>query len=121
MFLIKVGKMKTLDGELRFPSLFRLMAGLLTIPASNADSERGFSILRKIHTGQRPGLKLETIAALMSVKLNSEECCCDTHFTPEILSKCKKATVQSTPIACSIFTCTLHCNNTTCSRCGRGM
>ena len=95
VFWMEVGKLKTLDGELRCPSLFRLMAGLLTIPASNADSERGFSMLRKIHTDQRPSLKPETIAALMSVKFNSEDCCYDTPFTPELLCKCKTATVLS--------------------------
>uniref|UniRef100_A0A1X7SHY9 HAT C-terminal dimerisation domain-containing protein n=1 Tax=Amphimedon queenslandica TaxID=400682 RepID=A0A1X7SHY9_AMPQE len=41
----EVGKIKTLDGKPRFLKLFHLMAGLLTIPVSNADSERGFSIL----------------------------------------------------------------------------
>ena len=41
----EVSKMKTLDGKQRFPCLSRLMTGLLTIPVSNADSERGFSIL----------------------------------------------------------------------------
>ena len=85
-FWMEVGKMKTLDGELRFPSLFRLMARLLTIPASNADSERGLSMLSKIHTDQCPSLKPETIAA---------ECCYNTPFTAELLSKCKKATVLS--------------------------
>ena len=42
--------MKTFCGELRFPKLYRLMAGLLSIPCSNADAERGFSILHKIHS-----------------------------------------------------------------------
>ena len=50
VFWIEVGQIMTLEGEPRFPSLARLMAGLLSIPCSNADSERGFSILRKIHT-----------------------------------------------------------------------
>ena len=96
VFWNEVGQIKTLDGELRFPSLFRLMAGLLTIPASNADSERGFSVLRKIHhTDQRPSLKPSTISSLMAIKFNSEECCYDTPFSPELLSKCKKATVLS--------------------------
>ena len=49
----EVGIILTLAGERRFPSLTKLMVGLLSIPASNADSERGFSILRKIHTDQR--------------------------------------------------------------------
>ena len=42
----------------------------LTIPVSNADSERGFSILRKINTDQRPSLSQETLIALMTL-----ECC----------------------------------------------
>ena len=61
----------------------------------HADSERGFSVLRKIHTDQRPSLKPSTISSLMAIKFNSEECCYDTPFSPELLSKCKKATVLS--------------------------
>jgi hypothetical protein len=80
MFWNDVSKIRTLDGEQRFPSLCKLMAGLLSVPVFNADSERGFSILRKIHTDQRPTLKPATIAALMSIKFNSEECCYDTPF-----------------------------------------
>ena len=94
-FWCEVGKIKTLDSELRFPSLARLMAGLLSIPASNADSERGFSILRKIHTDQRPSLKQSTIISLMAIKFNSEECCHDTTFSDDLLTKCKKATLLS--------------------------
>lgn len=93
LFWNEVSKIKTYDGELRFPFLVKLMAGLLTIPSSNADSERGFSILRRIHTDQRPSLKQSTIISLMAIKFNSEECCYDTTFTEELLTKCKKATV----------------------------
>ena len=45
-FRCEVGNIKTIDGKPRFPNLAKLMAGLLSIPASNADSERGLSILR---------------------------------------------------------------------------
>ena len=45
LFWKEVSKMKTFDGEMRFPLLVKLMAGLLTIPCSNADSERGFPVL----------------------------------------------------------------------------
>ena len=41
-FWNEVSKMKTFDGELRFPFLVKPMTGLMTIPSSNADSERGF-------------------------------------------------------------------------------
>lgn len=91
-FWWEVGKLKTIDGELRFPSLYKLMAGLLSIPVSNADSERGFSILRKIHTDQRPSLNQSTIIALMTMKFNCDDCCYNSNFNEEMLSKCKKAT-----------------------------
>lgn len=54
LFWCEVSKMTILVGESRFDLLHRLMAGLLSIPVSNADSERGFSMLRKIH---RPKVK----------------------------------------------------------------
>ena len=43
-FWWKIGQMRCVDGKPRFPLLFKLMSGLLSIPSSNADSERGFSI-----------------------------------------------------------------------------
>ena len=86
VFWCEISKLRTLDGELRFPSLAKLMAGLLTIPASNADSERGFSISRRIYTDQRPTLKQSTICSLMTI--NSEEYCFETTFCSELLTKC---------------------------------
>ena len=94
-FWCNVGKMITLDGQARFPTLCKLVAGLLTIPCSNADSERGFSILRKIHTDQRSNLDQSTIIALMSMKFNCDDCCHDVPLNDELLSKCKSATTQS--------------------------
>ncbi len=43
----EVGQMKLFDGEPRLPLLARLMSGLMSIPASNADSERVFPCLEK--------------------------------------------------------------------------
>ena len=74
LFWWEVGKIKTLLVELRFANLAKLMAGLLAIPSSNADSERGFSILRKIHADQ------STVVALMSLKFNSDDCCHEVQF-----------------------------------------
>ena len=95
-FWIEVGKIKTLDGQLRFPSLYKLMTGLLSIPSSNADVECGFSILRKIHTDQHTSLKQSTIISLMTLKFNiGMECCYDSSFSEDLLQKCKKATSSS--------------------------
>ena len=55
--------------------------------------ERGFSVLRRIHTDQRPSLKQSTIISLMYIKFNSEECCHDTILDENLLTTCKKATV----------------------------
>ncbi len=82
--------MKLFDGELRLPLLLRLMSCLMSIPASNADSERGFSMLRKVHTDQRLSQKQSTIISLMTIKFKSEECCHDSIFSDELLTKCKK-------------------------------
>ena len=93
-FWWKVGKIKTLDGELRFGTLCRLMTGLLNIACSNADAERGFSILRKIHTDQRSTLNQSTIISLMSAKFNSDShtCCYDAKLSDELILTCKKGT-----------------------------
>ena len=63
-FWWKVGQMKTMDDKKRFPLLFKLMSGLLSFPSSDADSERGFSVLKKIHTDQRSNLDHSTIISL---------------------------------------------------------
>ena len=68
------------------------MIGLMSIPASNADAERGFSMLRKIHADQRSNLSQSTIIALMSIKLNCEDCCIDAELPDDLLKDCKKAT-----------------------------
>ena len=94
-FRWEVGKLETADGNQRFPKLYQLMVGLLCIPCSNADSERGFSVLRKIHTNQRSNLEQSTIVALMSLKFNCDTSCFDTKFTEDLLTKCKKATHTS--------------------------
>ena len=68
LFWSEVKKITTFDGQPRFHLLHQLMAGLLSIPVSNADSERGFSMLRKIRTDQRANLDQSTIVALMGMK-----------------------------------------------------
>ena len=77
---MKVSRNGTLNGEMKFPLLVKQMTGLMSIPSSNADSERGFFNLRKIHTDKRPTLKQSTLISSMSIKLNSEECCHDSIF-----------------------------------------
>ena len=111
-----VGRMTTLDGQPRFGSLCKLMFALLCIPCSNADSERGFSMLHKIHTDERASFDQSTIVALMGVKLNSNGCCTDVTIDKELLVKCKKATVTylkktvTTQLTSpTVYYCTVFC------------
>ena len=94
-FWSRVSKIKTLDGRDRFSTLVKLMYGLMSVPCSNADSESGFSFLRKIHTDQRSNLDQSTIIAFVSMKFNYDDCCHDIRLTSDLLTQCKKATYQS--------------------------
>ena len=67
-------EMKTASGTLRFPNLTNLFK-MLTLPHSNADTERVFSIVRRILTEQRSQLEQSTLCALIGCKLNSLHSC----------------------------------------------
>ena len=72
----EVGKMKMLSGTLRFPNLTSLAKCslakcILALLVSNADTERVFSIIRKIVTDYRTEMDQSTLCALVSCKLNS--------------------------------------------------
>ena len=49
VFWKEVGNMMTLDDQSRFCLLFTLMSGLLSIPCSNADSERVCNVKKDSH------------------------------------------------------------------------
>jgi len=73
------------------PLLTKLMRCLMALPHSNASSERMFSMLKKIHTEQRPSLSHAVITSLMSVKVNLDTCCYNTKFDAKALKSIKKA------------------------------
>lgn len=79
------------QAETQFPKLAALMKALLCIPHSNAQSERVFSMLKKIRTDQRSDLCKDSINSLLTVKQNSSTCCHDTELSKELLVKCKRA------------------------------
>lgn len=84
-----VGVMKSLEGTDRFPNLVGLAKCLLSLPHSNADTERVFSIVRKIVTDFRTRL-----CALVACKLNND-CDCfrlDPHKT--LIDQAKGATMK---------------------------
>ena len=61
------------SGTKRFGVLSKLAKTLLVLPNSNADSERAFSIIKKIHTEFRSDLNNDTICGLLSCKFNQNQ------------------------------------------------
>ena len=64
-------------GEAKYVSLATLALELLAISALNADSERVFSLVRRVKTDFRASLVPETLSSLIGCHFNnaSAECC----------------------------------------------
>ena len=77
-----------------YNNLLILVRALLSIPASNADSERCFSMVRKIDSAERSHLERSTVASLLSLKLNVDDDCFD-YKPPEDLLKINKSAVRN--------------------------
>lgn len=69
-----------------YDNLLLLVRALLSIPASNADSERCFSMIRKIDSEERSQLCRQTIASLLALKLNIDEECYNYDPQQELLT-----------------------------------
>ena len=84
--------LKTPLGVVRFLLMATVMAPLLSLPDSNADVERLFSILRKVHTEACHSLNADTITAYLQCKLNINSCCYELNVSDEMLKLTKSAT-----------------------------
>ena len=73
-----MGRLMLPTGKLRFNRLSSLALAALSLPHSNADPERCFSMLRKIQTDQRGNLGLKSINSLLSFEFNMD-CECFTY------------------------------------------
>jgi hypothetical protein len=62
-------------------NLLVLIRAVLAHPASIADSERCFSMVRKIDSEERSHLERSTVASLLTLKVNVDEHCYS--FTPQ--------------------------------------
>ena len=76
-----------------YSHLLTLIRALLSLPASNADSKRFFSMVRKIDSDERSHLEHSTVASLLCLKLNVDEKCYD-YNPPEELLKVNKSAVR---------------------------
>ena len=90
----QVGQMRVLNGALRFPNLTKLAKCVLALPVSNADTERVFSIVKKIVTSYRTDLEQSTLCALLSCKLNCDFNCFELETPTDLLRRAKGATME---------------------------
>ena len=74
-----------------YSTLLVLVRALLSLPASNADSERCFSMVRKIDSEERSHLQRGTVAALLSLKINIDDDCFAYKPSAELLRLNKSA------------------------------
>ena len=83
------------DGLLKFEKIARVACVVLTLPHSNAEEERVFSLVTKNKTKFRPGLKLDgTLSSILTIKLANPEPCYDYEPSQDILESAKKATMK---------------------------
>ena len=76
-------------GTYPYHDLACVMLGILSIFHSNADSERIFSMVRKVRTESRASMSVPTLEALLINKMGF-----GVQLTDSVLTKCKKATVD---------------------------
>ena len=92
-FWLHVRNMISPMGSLKYCHLATLALNLLSIPASNADSERVFSLVRRIKTEFRSSLATETVSSLITCHLNNlSQCCENVNFSDALLSNAKMCT-----------------------------
>ena len=75
----------------RFPRLCKIAQALLTMPNSNADCERLFSIVRKVQTEYRSSMDNDTLCSLLTCKLNTQCACFELAPSKDTLKKAKSA------------------------------
>ena len=76
-FWLHISTIESPLGERKYYHISNLALNLLSIPASNADSERVFSLVRRIKTDFRSSLSTETLSALIGCHLNKTFECCE--------------------------------------------
>jgi hypothetical protein len=80
----------------RYPNLSKLALACVVLPNSNAvaDSERIFSMLKKIQTEHRSELANDTICSLICAKQNKNMECYEYCPDSEVLKKAKTACIN---------------------------
>lgn len=93
---------KNPDGTSRFSKLAKVARLVLTLPHSNAEEERVFSMVTKNKTSFRPNLKLDgTLQSILTIKLGNPEPCTRYEPAKSVVTTAKKATMEYNRAHCS--------------------
>ena len=93
-FWSAMASLKTVTGHYKYSTISKPMKTFFLMSHSNADSERVFSIIYKICTEHRADLAQHTVAALLSVNVNSRVGSQGFEPSRNELSKAKSATME---------------------------
>ncbi|GBN12322.1 hypothetical protein AVEN_250723-1 [Araneus ventricosus] len=88
--LHKISQIKNSNGYAKYVALPKVMMSILSVPHSNAASERIFSMVRKNQTESRSSMNTKTLESLLITKLNMG-ICYDVNLSSDDLKKAKGA------------------------------
>lgn len=91
---VKVANIKNENEAVKFKHLPKIMLRILTVPHSNAESERLFSMVRKNRTDFRASMEMKLAESLMIVK-GANENCFDTNYSSKDMRRMKSAYSKS--------------------------
>ena len=89
-----LSSLRAADNSFRFPRLASVAKLVFTIPHSNAQEERLFSMVRKNKSAFRPSLDSKgTLSSILTIKLAAESAHC-FELIKAVLSKAKAAILE---------------------------
>ncbi|GBM87150.1 hypothetical protein AVEN_150835-1 [Araneus ventricosus] len=89
----KISQIKNSNGYAKYVALPKVMMSILSVPHSNAASERIFSMVRKNQTESRSSMNTKTLESLLITKLNMG-ICYDVKLSSDDLKKAKGDVVE---------------------------
>ncbi|KAL3247537.1 hypothetical protein MRX96_056968 [Rhipicephalus microplus] len=87
-----VSQLRTADGRLKFSRIAEVMLGILSIPHSNAECERLFSLVRKTRTEFWSSMSDKTLGHVLLAKCDQAGHCYNQTYTEVFLRRAKSAT-----------------------------
>ncbi|KAL1429183.1 hypothetical protein MTO96_016520 [Rhipicephalus appendiculatus] len=90
-----ISQLKGPDGLLKFSRIAEVMLGILSIPHSNAECERQFSIVKKTRTQFRSSMCDKTLANVLLAKCQRNGFCYGQTYSDDFLKKAKSAATKA--------------------------